>query len=671
MGRKTAPEPRGELHDEPEYQGPIKNRSCTDIICLLLFLAFLVAWVGLGVWAIQRGDLKLLAVPTDSNGLRCGIDEEVKNKSYLFFFDISKCFSIATPFSGCDTPQICVSSCPKTTYIEGKNDISEAEPFCNPKDKTECPKWFVNSEPVIRRCLYNVAYIKQVKTNVDENLLEVETFMNPAHLWMTLLFHQGLSKITNDEKAHQIGQQIITDIVNSWKEMLIGIGMAIVCCLIYIFMLRWIAGIMVWFSIAAVVAGLSVALYFVSTLYMKWRDDFRNTLVSSSKTKRDIFLVLIIAVAIVLAIILLVLIFLRKRIVMAIALVKEGSKAVGSVTSVLFFPIVPWIFQFGIIAYTICTGAYLMTTGEPIYRIRTNGTCTISNKECEPGKTVDYDPDCPNATCKYIGLANQNYYPYFQAYNIFGFFWLAFFMSAFGQLVMAEVFARWFWTKNKSKLPFFAVTSACFIAVRYHLGTIAFGSLIIAICRIIRLCLEYIDRKLKKYDNEFTKAILCCLKCFFWCLEKFLKFINKNAYIMCAIHGKNFCSSAKDAFSLLVRNLVRVFVLDKITDFLFFISKVLVTLGVGAVAYVVFASDIVNFVDKTKIQYGVVPVIIIMIATYLIATLFFNVYSMAVDTLFLCFLEDIENNNGKDKPYFMPRSLMKIFGKKNKTAKVD
>lgn len=100
---------------------------------------------------------------------------------------------------------------------------------------------------------------------------------------------------------------------------------------------------------------------------------------------------------------------------------------------------------------------------------------------------------------------------------------------------------------------------------RYHLGTLAFGSLIIAICRIIRVMLEYIDRKLKKYDNEVTKAILCCCKCFFWCLESFLKFINRNAYIMCAIHGKNFCGSAKDAFSLLMRNVVRVFVLDKVS----------------------------------------------------------------------------------------------------------
>lgn len=99
---------------------------------------------------------------------------------------------------------------------------------------------------------------------------------------------------------------------------------------------------------------------------------------------------------------------------------------------------------------------------------------------------------------------------------------------------------------------------------RYHIGTLAFGSLIITICRLIRVGIEYVDHKLKKFDNPFVRAILCCCKCFFWCLEKFLKFINRNAYIMCAIHGKNFCASAKDAFMLLMRNILRVFVLDKV-----------------------------------------------------------------------------------------------------------
>ena len=47
-------------------------------------------------------------------------------------------------------------------------------------------------------------------------------------------------------------------------------------------------------------------------------------------------------------------------------------------------------------------------------------------------------------------------------------------------------------------------------------------------------------------------------------LEKFMRYINRNAYVVCAIYGKNFCSSARDAFFLLLRNVVRVAVLDNV-----------------------------------------------------------------------------------------------------------
>lgn len=201
-------------------------------------------------------------------------------------------------------------------------------------------------------------------------------------------------------------------------------------------------------------------------------------------------------------------------------------------------------------------------------------------------------------------------------------------------MVLAGTFATWYWTFHKSDVPFFTLSRALARTMRYHLGTLAFGSLIITICRIIRAILEYIDRKLKKFDNDVTRAILCCCKCFFWCLESFLKFINKNAYIMCAIHGKNFCGSAKDAFNLLMRNILRVVALDKVTDFLFFLSKILITIGMGALTYFYFdRSDLVQH----QLHYNQVPVVIVMIGTYLITWTFFDVYSMAVDTLFLCF----------------------------------
>jgi hypothetical protein len=38
-----------------------------------------------------------------------------------------------------------------------------------------------------------------------------------------------------------------------------------------------------------------------------------------------------------------------------------------------------------------------------------------------------------------------------------------------------------------------------------------------------------------------------------------------------------------------------------------------------------------------------------------------TVYEMTVDTIFICFCEDSEQNNGMDRPYFMSRNLMEVM----------
>merc|ERR1711928_305329 len=126
----------------------------------------------------------------------------------------------------------------------------------------------------------------------------------------------------------------------------------------------------------------------------------------------------------------------------------------------------------------------------------------------------------------------------------------------------------------------------------FHLGTVAFGSLILAIIRTIKTILEYIEKKCKKYNNDLTKCLLCACKCCLWCLEKFMRFINRNAYIMCAIKSTNFCVSAKDAFSLLMRNMMRVVVLNNVTAWLLWFGKMAIVVGVGPLSGFFFASRI-------------------------------------------------------------------------------
>ena len=85
--------------------------------------------------------------------------------------------------------------------------------------------------------------------------------------------------------------------------------------------------------------------------------------------------------AIVLLIILIIVIFLRKRISIAIELIEEGSIAVGHMMSTLFFPIVPFVWQFLIIIWFVVVAVFLASSGESQYRVDlTNGGGTIYEK---------------------------------------------------------------------------------------------------------------------------------------------------------------------------------------------------------------------------------------------------------------------------------------------------
>lgn len=304
----------------------------------------------------------------------------------------------------------------------------------------------------------------------------------------------------------------------------------------------------------------------------------------------DTWLVILVLASIVFVITLLTVIFLRKRITVAIALIKEGSKAVASNMSTLIFPVFPWLVQILVIVYAVYVMTLLSSIGTPEYKVNdyrskedkqinkafdcrcnnevnytVGAVCTTEefNRNCK--SLLNPENFCIDKACIIIGLKKSDLVQFFQGLNVFGFFWMIFFITAFSEMVLAGVFATWYWTKNTKNRPFFSLTESIARTIRFHLGTVAFGALIITICRIIRLILEYCEQKIQKYANYAVfRAILCLCKCCFWCLENFMKFVNKNAYIMTAIHGSSFCASARNSFNLLMRNVLRALALDKV-----------------------------------------------------------------------------------------------------------
>lgn len=69
---------------------------------------------------------------------------------------------------------------------------------------------------------------------------------------------------------------------------------------------------------------------------------------------------------------------------------------------------------------------------------------------------------------------------------------------------------------------------------------------------------------MEKRLRRFAPCFFCCISNLFVAVENFLKYFNRNIYIMTAVHGTDFCTSGKLAFNMLTRNIANVIVLTKV-----------------------------------------------------------------------------------------------------------
>jgi choline transporter-like protein 2/4/5 len=228
---------------------------------------------------------------------------------------------------------------------------------------------------------------------------------------------------------------------------------------------------------------------------------------------------------------------------------------------------------------------------------------------------------------------------------------------------LAGVYARYYWERERFGGPCSSLIPSFVRALLLHPGTIAFGSLIIAIVKVIRTVLEYFESKVKDKTGRIARCLFCCCRCCLLCLEKFLKFLNRNAYIITAIYGSGFITSARRAFKIIISNPLRLLVIDKVCDFLIFLGKICITAGIGILAFFFFTGRIAQAKSYVpELHYYFIPLLLIIIGTYIIATCFFSVYSMAVDTLFICALEDMRlKDKYPNHQLMMPKEFRKVF----------
>lgn len=175
-----------------------------------------------------------------------------------------------------------------------------------------------------------------------------------------------------------------------------------------------------------------------------------------------------------------------------------------------------------------------------------------------------------------------------------------------------------------------------------HAGSLAFGSLLIAIIMFIQKLLEYAEQKNKEgADSKVISCIIGCLLACFACCKQCIEFINKNAYIDIAVTGVDgFCDAAKTAMKVIVEEGSAMAVLNGATFVFCLFGSLFITVGTGGVVYLVVNhggfNDFTGVGGDESVTDPMAVTIVAMLIGLVVSLVFMAVFDLTADTLIFC-----------------------------------
>jgi solute carrier family 44 (choline transporter-like protein), member 2/4/5 len=250
---------------------------------------------------------------------------------------------------------------------------------------------------------------------------------------------------------------------------------------------------------------------------------------------------------------------------------------------------------------------------------------------------------------------------------IFGLFWIMAFLLTCNEFVVVVSAASWYFSdKDKPDddgIPGDAEVMKGFTWIlRYHFGSLALGSLTVAIVWVIRAVFEYVAHKIQDSvgNNGFTRALLASIRCCLGCFDKFLRYINRNAYIYMAISSESFCSSALNAFILMLKNAAKFAFVQTFSEVFMFIAKIAIAVG-STVASMLMMN---YFLGANAVTSPIVPALLMFGIAYIVAGIFVSIFDASANTILQCYLidKDITKQRGAHlEPTHVPPTLRKFL----------
>ncbi|KAH0456807.1 hypothetical protein IEQ34_014714 [Dendrobium chrysotoxum] len=659
------------------------NRKCRDVVFLVLFIAFWVAMIVNSSFGFNQGNPLRLTYGLDYKGNVCGdkhANPDLRELEIRYWVNPNQVYESGlkgSQFTLGDARSICLMECPTPSedglnwvcdYPDGDIHISVDDwidrdydyyEFLTPEMRNSSLQLQGPCYPVIFPSV-NVYWSCQFIARASNASMRHWQQMGGVNINENILIDKTIHRTINSQSS--VLKRYVADIGKAWPVLIVCGGIVpLFLSLIWLLMVRHFVSGMTWITVILFnVLIISITMFYYAKAGWIGHDVVSVVIGENdpyfSFSGREISHLRAIAVLMTIVMIISILssIAIVRRILMATSVLKVAAKVIGEVQALIIFPVFPYTILAIFYMFWFSAAMHLFSSGQ-IIKNDCNANC------------CSYDLKSNRVSCDDCCGYSIHYTSHIAAailFHLFGCFWATQFIIACSATVIAGSVASYYWAHGEisQEVPFLPVFASMQRLMRYNLGSVALGSLVVSIVESIRFILESLRRRLKLVNtipvSRIEKMTSFSSNCFLGCIDWTLRSVNRSAYIMIAITGKGFCKASSIATGLIMNNILRIGKVNVIGDIILFLGKLCVSLFCALFAFLML--DTYKYKSAhNRISSPLFPVLVCWGLGYIVATLFFSVVEMSIDTIILSFCQDADEHQGNAQ--YAPPLLMETL----------
>lgn len=518
-----------------DFDGPTGQRHCTDVLCSLLIVAMWAAMTYIGIYACIDGDYRVVLYPLDYDGNVCGTDYAADMTEYPYLIFINSY-----------TGGVCVKECPslKSGGIVSNNltdvrtmityggiwqapgaelapDFIQMANYSSSEDALYCSEdaCFPN----------NSSQESWTSEGVNEgygySYYVGDTYPLLSYCYLTTEAEAAIMEEVQSNSTLQQGTPGYTIWNNLYADcwtarayiLCFGFGVSLLVSFVYMLLLRipTLVNSVIWGSIFISLTMVFLAGYYAWRQADIWEKEDPQVYSDDTIKATRIAAIVVFFIGGFLA---LIMCCLRTQIQLSIGCVKQSARAVHSMPLIMLLPVLE---AAGFAAFIIVFMIYAI-------HLASLGEITVQEF------TLDYDTGTEVAVRTY---SFDTYVSRAAWYFLFCFFWTSCFIVAVGDMILAMCYAKWYFSRDKSRVGSLTVIGSVCDTLWYHFGTCAYGSLLLGTIRFVRAILTRVQKRVKNLNSKVGDVLLCCCQCCLWCFEKVRSLSNTllSAFASCIV----------------------------------------------------------------------------------------------------------------------------------------